>query len=179
MKKTITFLAILTVMISTIVISAEVFGGKWNSSPQYYVSTTNVYYSNVNSGASRWNTQLAAINANISIQTTTLINASVLVTTSAYGDIGWNALTSIGPNRDSGYYSYGSIKLNSTYMYNYTSAKRSAICTHEWGHILGIAHTMSDDYESLMFFLGSSIYYDQWGVYSPTPYDIDTLNSIY
>jgi hypothetical protein len=35
MKKTITFLAVLTAIISTIIISAEVFGGKWNSSPQY------------------------------------------------------------------------------------------------------------------------------------------------
>lgn len=180
MRKTIAIsFTILFLLFSSVSANAEVLGGKWTYSPSYYISTSNSYYSNITTGASRWNTQLTAISANISIQLTSLINALVLINTNAYGSTGWNASATIGPNQHSGTYTYGTIKINTTYMNSFTSSKNSAICTHEWGHILGIDHTISNSEESLMYFQGSSVYYDEWGIYSPTQYDIDTLSTIY
>lgn len=179
MKKILVFSLFFIMMVNPISTKAEVFGGKWTSSPSYYISTSNAYYVNLNISMNRWNVQLSAISANISIYYTSQLNASVSVITYAYGNTGWNAMGTPGPALTSGTYTYGSIKLNTTYMNNYTASKNSAICTHEWGHILGIAHTMSNNIDSLMYYGGSSVYYDQWGIYAPTYYDVTQLNLIY
>lgn len=179
MKKIFLTIILLLFMIGGLKPKAEVFGGKWLSSPTYYISTTNSYYNNITTGVSRWNSALSSISANINIQYASALSALVIVNTSAYGTTGWNAMGSSGPVLTSGIYNYGSIKLNTTYMANYSISKRSAICTHEWGHVLGIAHTMSSNIDSLMYYGGSSIYYDDWGIYSPTQYDVDQLDLIY
>lgn len=88
-----------------------------------------------------------------------------------------------GPNPDSGTYLYGSIDVNRTYMDSFTSEKRSAIFTHECGHVMGLAHNYYFDYrdvwKSIMYSGGSSVYYDQWGLTSPTSKDITDINYLY
>ena len=173
------FSLLFVMLINPIQTNADVFGGKWTSSPTYYLSTSNAYYSNISAGASRWNTQLSAISANINIQYVGAISASISVNTFSYGSTGWNAMGSTDPVLTSGTYTYGNIKINTSYMDSYSITKKSAICTHEWGHVLGIAHTMSASINSLMYYGGSSVYFDDWGISSPTQYDKTQLNLIY
>lgn len=61
----------------------------------------------------------------------------------------------------------------------YSSTKKRAICAHELGHMLGLNHTYYSSPKTLMYYEGSSVYYDSWGIYTPQSNDISDLNLIY
>lgn len=183
MKKSfsIIILVFCLVALTTTNVSASVYGGKWATNPTYYVSpSTNVYYSEFNQAVTSWNTALSSIGASIRYNYATFGSASFFPNEDYYGTAcGWHAYGISGPNQYSGTYTSATLKLNRSYMDNFTSAKRKAIITHELGHILGLAHNSFTSPQTLMYEGGSDIYYNSWGISSPTNTDISTLNSIY
>ena len=170
---------IITMMISTsIVANAVALGGRWNTNPSYNADGSR-FESQVDSGANSWNSALSSIGSSRRINHTSKSSTNVSIVIYGYGNVGWNAQGEPGPNLTSGSYTYATMRLNTTYMNTYSNAKNKAICTHEWGHILGLAHYSSSSPRSLMYAQGSSIYYDQWGISSPTSFDVSELNKIY
>lgn len=170
---------ILSMFLSFTTAYAAVYGGKWTTNPTYYADSSNIYASQIQSAVSTWNSTLSSIGASIRINTSSITSADIIPESSYFGATEWNAMGKPGPDMYSGSYEYADLKFNISYMKDYTSTKNKAIATHEWGHILGLNHTADDSISSLMCWRGSSTYYDQWNLTSPTSYDISQLNTIY
>ena len=179
-KKLVALMIIMVLVVcSNVNAYAGVFGGRWASNPTYYIDASNAYYSEFNNAISSWNSALSSIGASISFYYATLISSSVVTITDYYGYVGWNAQGEPGPNIYSGTYTYGTVRLNRTFMDNFSTGKRKAIITHELGHILGLSHNSYTTTQTLMYEGGSEVYYDQWGISSPTNTEIGFLNTIY
>jgi predicted Zn-dependent protease len=178
-KKIIMLLIAFSVLIVSTQAKAGIFGGKWASNPTYYISTSNVYYSEFVQAVSSWNSALSSVGASISIKSSTATSASFIPAAEFYGSTGWNGYCKPGPDPFSGTYTYVTYKLNRTYMDDFAPAKRKAICTHELGHALGLAHNSYTSPKTLMYEGGSGVYYDVWSISSPQSADIADLNSIY
>lgn len=178
-RKLTMILMALCVLFVSIQAEAGTFGGKWATNPTYYISTSNAYYSEFTQAVSSWNSALSSIGASISIKSNTATGASFIPSVDYYGSTGWNGYCKPGPDPFSGTYTYVTYQLNRSYMDSYTSAKRKAICTHELGHALGLSHNTYTNPQTLMYEGGSSVYYDSWGLSSPTITDIADLNSLY
>lgn len=172
-KMTVAFLCLLVLITSA---SAGKLGGKWETNPTYHIDSSNSYYSAVTNAAKAWNN---VFTSDMEIKSTSVTSAYITINTNAYGQTGWNAQGEPGPDYTSGTYLYATMRINTTYMDSYTATKKLAICTHEFGHILGLAHNTYTSPRTLMYERGSGVYYDQWGISTPQTNDISDLNSIY
>lgn len=179
LKKQLTIMIIAVIYVFSLVptVFADYLGGKWASNIGYYSNSSDPYYSADVTGPARWN--------NVCIKrkwtATTSTSAAVNSTSAFYGATGWNAQGQPGPSITSGTYTYGTVRYNRTYMDAYSSDKKKAISTHEHGHVMGLAHNIdtSTSLRSLMYKGGSSVYFDQWGIGSPTSRDITDINNLY
>lgn len=179
MKKTTILFSLVTFFCLFLMpVNAETLGGKWTTNPNYYCFDSNFSTQNT-SAVNDWYNALVGIGSSRRISKGSVTNSSVSILSSNYGDTGWNAMGEPGPSINSGTYTYATMRLNTTYMNGYSSGKKKAIITHEWGHILGLAHTTSKSNSSLMAAEGSSYYYDQKGISAPTSYDKVQLDKIY
>ena len=153
-------------------------GGRWQSNPTYNSSGL-VMQAQVNSAIQDWNSALSSVDSSITISYSTAASATLGITENFFGYTGWNAMGTPGPDPYSGTYTYAGISLNRTYMDGFSNTKRRAIIAHEVGHILGLAHYNSSSPRSLMYYAGSSVYFDDWGIYSPQAFDVSELGLIY
>jgi predicted Zn-dependent protease len=180
MKKLAVVMITLILLVGNISIAnAGIFGGSWANNPTYWVNPSSPYYSDFNQAINNWNGALSYIGASIRFTYDTAEYASFIPEMTFYGETGWNGYGQAFPNQYSGTLTYATLKLNRTYMDNYTPEKRKAITTHELGHILGLSHNTYTSPHTLMYEGGSSVYYDQWGISSPQGNDIADLNLIY
>jgi hypothetical protein len=78
-------------------------------------------------------------------------------------------------NPDSGYISKAGAWINEYFTDAYSYYKRVSTAAHEFGHVIGLAHNsgayLMEHYDSIR--------YDDNGIYSPTPTDIDEVNALY
>lgn len=140
-----------------------------------YTSPSYQYYNSVSDGATSWNagTPLYVYSS----------SGTTDITYYAYdsGNTGWNAITYNYPGYtgDSNHiYTGCDISLNRYYMNAYGVTKRQAIVAHETGHALGLAHNTTDP-KTLMYYAGSSVYYDEWGIMSPQTDEKNGINNLY
>lgn len=134
------------------------------------------YQAPMNDSITSWNSIFSQISSSRRIEISSVTSSTVIPNTVNYGSTGWNAQGEPGPSITSGTYTYGTIRLNRYYMDTYSARKKRAICAHEWGHILGLAHRSG---KVLMNWEGSGTYFDQWGIFYPTTDDKNDLNVIY
>lgn len=152
-------------------------GGKWKSNPTYHCDNiASAYKTASNKGINSWNSALKTIGVSLRYNYASVTSAKVSFNVKNYGSTGWNAQGQPGPSVSSGTYTYGTVRYNTKYMSNYSAGKKKAIATHELGHMLGLAHRTG---KVLMNVNGSSKYYDEWSISSPTAADRTDLDAIY
>ena len=152
-------------------------GGKWTTNPKTITTVLpSAYQTPMNDSIVAWNSIFSQIGSARRIDKTSVSSSTVTLNAVSYGNTSWNAQGQPGPSITSGTYTYGTMRLNRTYMDAYTARKKRAISAHEWGHLLGLAHR---DGKVLMNVQGSGVYYDQWGIFYPTSADKTDLDQIY
>ncbi len=131
---------------------SSVDGGeiRWGGSTQYSTQW--------NSAISTWNA-LGAVN--IAPDTIFTIEDLTVIDTNQ-GDSGWTGLYTNTAGADD-------IYLNTYYLSGNTSAQRQNTCTHELGHSLGLAHSLS----------GNVMYASQTSQTSLGTHDVSDYNELY
>lgn len=177
MKRKIIRVTLLTVALCLLITSfsyAHTLGGKWATNVGWWYDSSDSYYSTFQSAASNWNN---AAN-NITWYQTTMTSAVVIPRADFYGATGWDGYGYSGPDMYSGTYTYGDVQINRTYTDEYEPNRKVGVATHEYGHILGLAHTNTTSYPSIMY--NSAGYaYATWGIYYPVSHDITDINNLY
>lgn len=170
----------------------NLLGCKWNGSSISYNTAAAVgYASNVTSAAVNWN----AVTTHDFISTSSTTGAYVRAAAANYGNTGWSGYSSPwgspGTNLSCSGGTYSGQKglyLNGTYLSAYTSAKRTAVAAHEFGHLAGLAHnnavaTCSGGQQGarwLMFSTDGRFNNNPCGaVLGPESDDINGFNAIY
>lgn len=179
-RKFLFLITLLLTLSSFITANAEIFGGKWTSNPTYYVDSSNVYSFQINNAISYWNSALSSIGSSIHLSSSTVTSAVIIPNSEYYGAVEWIGWGQPGPDAFDGTYEYALIKYNRTRLDPISSpGAKQAIISHEWGHALGLHHTVGDETRSLMSYRGYEVYYNQWGITMPTAYDKSSLDLIY
>lgn len=178
----VSFATLLVLAFSVTSVFAEYLGGKWGKYPVYWAINTEVasaYTTPLKDGAKNWNGR-----ANIAlryypdwIQYET--NASVDVRVkyepndSYWAAKGYYAFGEPGPDAFSGTYTSGTLSIVKSKCDPLSSQDKMRVVTHEFGHLLGLAHTEKLFTSSIM---DES---DVWGLDAPTTYDQEQLQGLY
>ncbi len=88
------------------------------------------YMSYITTGASTWNAYKSGV-----IRPDSILNIQDVYVSDVNAANGWAAMT----------YSNGKIEMNTYYLSNYSTSKKTNVATHELGHALGLAHSTSSD----------------------------------
>jgi hypothetical protein len=176
MKRKIMTTSVLTIALCIALSSfayAHFFGGKWNSSIGWWLSSSSPYYSTFQSAASSWNNW-----SKLKFCQTSMTSATVIPAIEFYGYLGWAGQGVPGPNQNSGTYTYGEVRINRSYTDPSSANIKTAVVTHELGHILGLAHPYTANDPSIMY-SNTSYAYNTWGIYYPAGHDITDINTLY
>lgn len=127
------------------------------------------------SAVNAWNLKLASTGTSIRIKSNSESAATIGPDFAYYGETGWSGRGRPGPDPYSGNYTYADLQLNRTYLDGMNEEEPIEVITHELGHVLGLAHTVSSSNKSIMY-QGA---YQTWTITTPQTYDYNSLNSIY
>jgi predicted Zn-dependent protease len=137
-KKLLLTTLIFTFCTFSFTVGATAQGGKWTSNITYYVPNNDAYLTNIRTAVNDWNNVLGQYTT-LTIRTADVLGAKVTASSAYYGtDVCWTGMGEPGPNPYSGTYTYGSVRLNRSHLDNKWYITQ--VATHEFGHILGLAH---------------------------------------
>lgn len=160
--------------------AGEYLGGKWSAKNVYWYTSSQVpisYHTPISSASNKWNGI-----ANISLQNyfeniNQTDSYQIVIRKSddeAYwASRGYYAFGLPGPNPESGIYTKGTLEIVFLTSDKLSSADKTRMITHEWGHLLGLAHVNKLFTDSVM---------DESDVFklsNPTSYDKTNLKNLY